>query len=55
MKYAVCEEIFDNILNGCYTIRTAQDTNPNRFMVHGYFDTYEEAYNFIKTLKEKGK
>ena len=50
MKYAVCEEIVEDILTNVYTIRDSKDTNPNRFMVHGYFDTYDEAKQYLDTV-----
>ena len=50
MKYAVCEEIVDGILTNVYTIRDSKDTNPDRFMVHGYFDTYNEAKQYLDNV-----
>ena len=50
MKYAVCEEIIDGILTNVYTIRDSKDTDPNYFMVYGYFDTYEDAKQYLDNV-----
>lgn len=50
MKYAVCEEIVNDILTNIYTIRDSKDIDPNYFMVHGYFDTYNEAKQYLDTV-----
>ena len=40
--YAACEEIIDHEPSGIFTVRDWNDTNPHRFMVHGYFDTLKK-------------
>lgn len=55
-NFAVCEEILeDNCLSGCFSIRDKNDTNPTRFMVYGYFDSYDEAADYLAWLKQVKK
>lgn len=49
-RYAVCEEIINGKLSGCYSIRMSFDTSPTRFIVIKTFDSYEEADDFIHYL-----
>lgn len=49
-EYAVCEEIIDGILTDIYTIKDSKDTDPNYFMVHEYFDTYEDAKQYLDNV-----
>ena len=49
--YAACEEIIDHEPSGIFTVRDWNDTNPHCFMVHGYFDTFEEAHDYIDYMQ----
>ena len=52
---AVCEEIINDALSGCFTVRYHTDTNTRRFKVHGYFDEYNEAEEFAQQLRKQFK
>lgn len=51
-EHCVCEEKINGKWSGLYSIRVNTDCNPLRFRIIESFDTFEEADEFARNLRE---